>query len=216
MLDAILFTFACALGFVAAIPIGPVQIETVKRAVAGHYRAAMAVVCGSVASDILYGSVALFGVAPILEVPWVLALFSAGGAVLLWVLALHTWHKSRAPEQLHLDHPLLRRRRWGLLTGFLLGASNPPIILSWVMGVALVKRLGLATPLTLEGKLSFLAGGAAGLGGYLLLLGAAVRRARHFFEPRTLGRIYFWLAITLVVLSGWFVYGALRFVIHGH
>jgi|WetSurMetagenome_2_1015567.scaffolds.fasta_scaffold68099_2 threonine/homoserine/homoserine lactone efflux protein len=215
MIDALLFAFACALGFVAAIPIGPVQIETIKRAVAGHYRAAVAVICGSVAADLLYGCVALFGVAPALEVPWVLALFSTGGAVLLWVLAFHTWQKSKAPEDLHLDQPVLRQKRWGLLTGFLLGASNPPIILSWVMGVALAKRAGLGTPLTFGGKLSFLVGGASGLGGYLLLLGVGVRRVRHFFAPRALGRIYHWLAVTLLVLSGLFVYGAARFVAHG-
>ena len=213
--DGLLFVFACAVGFVAAIPIGPVQIETVKRAVAGHYRAAMAVVCGSVASDIMYGTIALFGVAPALDVPWVLAACSAGGAVLLWALAFYTWRKSKAPEDLHLDGSWLRRRRWGLLTGFLLGSSNPPIILSWVMGVALAKRLGLATPLTHAGKAWFVAGGALGLGGYLVLLGAAVQRVRHFFPARALGRIYRWLAVTLAALSCYFVYGATRFFVRG-
>ena len=212
MTHSILFLFACTLGFAAAIPIGPVQIEMAKRAMAGHLWAAMAVVAGSVISDILYGTVALFGVAPALEVPWVEACVSAAGALILWALAYFTWRASKAPHDLHLDESSLRRRRWALLTGFLLGSSNPPIILSWVMGVALAKRFGLATPLTHEAKAVFVAGGALGLGGYLVALGAVVHRVRHFIPTHTIGRIYKWLAVTLIVLSLYFVWGAVRFV----
>lgn len=63
----LLFLLAYGLGFVAAIPVGGSQIEMAKRATGGHLRSAVMVVVGSVSSDILYGIVALFGVAPFME-----------------------------------------------------------------------------------------------------------------------------------------------------
>jgi len=57
MKNLYLFLLAVGLGFVTAIPVG-----------------------GSVSSDIMYGVIALFGVAPFLESPWVMAVFSAVGA----------------------------------------------------------------------------------------------------------------------------------------
>lgn len=210
-----LFLFALALGLVAAVPIGPVQVEVAKRAIAGHLWAAHAVVLGSVASDIMYGSVALFGIAPFLEAPRVLATLSAVGAVTLLVLAWTTWRASKRPHELHLEASSLRRRRWGLLTGFTLGSANPPIILSWVLGVTLATRLGLATPLSYAAKVWFIAGGALGLGGYLAALAVAVHRARRFISVTAIGRVYFWLAVTLVVLSTVFLYGASAFVLRG-
>jgi threonine/homoserine/homoserine lactone efflux protein len=215
MLHLPLFLFAVALGVVAAIPIGPVQVEVAKRAIAGHLWAAHAVVLGSVTSDIVYGAVALFGMAPFLAVPRVLASLSALGAGALWVLAYATWRASRRPHELHLEQSSLGRRRWGYLTGFTLGSANPPIILSWVLGVALATRLGLASPLTHTAKLWFVAGGALGLGGYLAALAVAVHRVRHFISLRAIGRVYFWLAVTLVVLSAFFVYGAAAYVLQG-
>ena len=69
MKNLYLFLLAVGLGFVTAIPIGGSQIEAAKRAIHGHLRAAWMVVLGSVSSDIMYGAIALFGVAPFLDVP---------------------------------------------------------------------------------------------------------------------------------------------------
>jgi threonine/homoserine/homoserine lactone efflux protein len=209
----LLVLVAFGLGFVAAIPVGGSQIEVAKRAVAGHARSAAMVVLGSVSSDIVYGTVALFGIAPFLETPWVLAAFSAAGAAVLWVLAAATIRESRKPHDLNAPRPALRSGRWAYVTGFTLAFSNPQMVVSWLLGVALAKRLDLATPFPASARALFIAGGALGLGSYLGLLGAVMYRVKHFIPVAALGRVYYWLGVALLVLSVVFVYGAVRYFV---
>jgi threonine/homoserine/homoserine lactone efflux protein len=207
----LLFLLAFGLGFLAAIPVGGSQIEMAKRAVLGHLRAAGLVILGSVSSDIVYGSVALFGIAPFMDAPWVLAVFNAVGALLLWILAFLTLRESRKPPDLVLQRSSLRSGRWAYVTGFSLAFSNPQMMLSWLLAVALAKHLGIATPFPASARALFVAGGALGLGSYLSLLGAVMYRLKRHIPVAALGKVYFWLGITLLVLSVVFVVGAIRY-----
>jgi len=207
-----LFLLAVGLGFVTAIPIGGSQIEAAKRAIHGHLWAAWMVVLGSVSSDIIYGVIALFGVAPFLDVPWVMAVFSAVGAVVLWVLAYLTFRESKKPHHLRLDMNSLKSKRWAYFTGFSLAVTNPPMILTWLYGATLAKHLGLATPFTSGGKAIFIAGGALGLGAYLTGLSLVMYRLKHFIPLKVIGRVYYWLGIGLFLLSFFFVYNFIRII----
>lgn len=209
-----LFLLAIGLGFVTAIPIGGSQIEAAKRAIHGHLGAAWMVVLGSVSSDIMYGAIALFGVAPFLDIPWIMAAFSAAGAVVLWALAYWTLKESKKPHHLRLDLNSLKGKRWAYATGFTLAVTNPPMILTWLYGVTLAKHLGLATPFSAQAKAIFIAGGALGLGGYLGLLSLVMYRVKHFISLKTVGKVYYWLGIALVLLSFFFVYNFVRIVSH--
>jgi threonine/homoserine/homoserine lactone efflux protein len=211
MNDFLLVMLAAALGFAAAIPIGPCQIEMAKRAIKGQLRAAHMVVLGSVTSDVVYGTLALFGIAPMLEEPRVLAGFNAAGAAVLWALTWHTWHESKKPHDLDAQHWSIRSKRWAYLTGLSVGMSNPPIILSWLVGLTLAKHLGLADPLVTNSKLLFIGGGALGLGGYLAALAVAMHRLKHMISPQAMATVYRWLAVTLFLLSWVFVFGVVRF-----
>lgn len=206
-MNLLLFIFALGLGVVAAIPIGPVQIEAAKRAVAGHIRAALMVVLGSFMSDVGYGAIAMFGIAPVLAEPGVLATFSAAGAIILWVLAYRTWREAHSPHALNLEESTLADRRWAFVTGALLGASNPPIILSWLFGATVAHRIGLSPFASVASKGLFVAGGALGLAGYLSGMALLTQRMRHFLSSRVICRIYWWLAIALLALSLFFVHG---------
>jgi threonine/homoserine/homoserine lactone efflux protein len=210
----LLFLFSLGLGFVAAIPVGPSQIEMAKRAVAGHRRAAAMVILGSISSDAVYGAVSLFGVAPFMETRWVLATFNAAGAVVLWALGFLTLRQSRKPQGVY-EARALRSRRWAFVTGFTVAFGNPQMLLSWLLGVALAKRFGLASPFPNSDKVLFVAGGVLGLGGYLAVLGVVMYRVKRLVSPKIIGKVYFWLGIMLFVLSLYFVYGAARFFLTG-
>jgi threonine/homoserine/homoserine lactone efflux protein len=205
-----LFLFALALGFFAAIPVGGSQIEIAKRALQGHRRAAFAVTLGSISSDIIYGVIALFGLAPLLELPGVMAGFSLVGAFILWGLAYFTIRQSRRPQELRLENSVLNNKRWAYLTGFSLSISNPTMILSWLYGAALAKQLGLANHFSDGQKIIFIAGGVLGLAGYQQLLATLIQRMKHFIPANILGKIYYWLGIILFVLSIFFIYNAQR------
>lgn len=213
-MDILLFLFALLLGVVAAIPIGPCQIETVKRAVAGHLKASLLVVFGSASSDVLYGLVALYGIAPALDLPAVLAAFSAVVVLILWVLAYLTWRHADAPRKLYREPKLLRSGRWAYATGFLFGMSNPPIIASWLFGVALAKRFGVApTPFSAVAKAIFIAGAVLGAGGYLTVLALVSHRLRRSFSMKAMATVYRCLAVALLLISFYFAYGVVRFVL---
>ncbi len=212
----LLFLLAFALGFVAAIPVGGSQIEMAKRAMQGHLLAAAMVILGSVSSDVVYGCVAIFGFSSLFDTPWVLAAFNAAGAVLLWGLAVLTLRESRRPQHLIGTHPALAHGGRAYVTGFSLAFSNPQMMVSWLLGVALVKHVGVASPFPASAKALFIAGGALGLGVYLAMLGAVVHRVKHYIPLAALGRVYFWLGLALFGLSGLFVYGALRYFVFGH
>jgi threonine/homoserine/homoserine lactone efflux protein len=212
----LLFVLAYGLGFVAAIPVGGSQIEMAKRAVAGHVRSAAMVVLGSVSSDVMYGTIALFGIAPFMESRWVLASFYAAGTLVLWLFGFLTLRESRKPQDLATAHAALRSSRWAYVTGFSLAVSNPQMMLSWLLGVALAKRLDLASPFPDTAKALFILGGALGLGSYLAVLGGVMFRIKHFISAGALGRVYFWLGVTLFLLSLYFIYALVRFAVTGH
>ncbi len=213
MKEVYLFLLAAGLGFLTAIPIGGSQIEAAKRAIHGHLGTAWMVVFGSVSSDIMYGAVALFGIAPFLEVPWIMAAFSAVGALVLWVLAYITLRESKRPHSLRLDLKSLKGKRWAYTTGFTLAATNPPMILTWLYGVTLAKHLGLATPFPPPAKAIFIAGGALGLGTYLSLLSLVIYRVKHFISLKVIGKVYSALGVGLFLLSFFFVYNFIRILL---
>lgn len=208
-----LFSLAVGLGFITAIPVGGSQIEAAKRAIHGHLLAAWMVVLGSVSSDIMYGAIALFGLAPFFDIPWVIAAFSAVGAVVLWILAYITLKESKKPHDLRLNLNSLKSKHWAYLTGFSLAVSNPPMILTWLYGAALAKHLGLADPFTASLKVIFIAGGALGLGGYLGSLSAVMYRVKHFISMKAVAKVYYWLGIALFLLSFFFVYNFMRYIL---
>jgi threonine/homoserine/homoserine lactone efflux protein len=206
-----LFLLAAGLGFLTAIPVGGSQIEIAKRAIHGHLLSAEMVVIGSVSSDIIYGIISLYGLAPFLRIRWVMAAFNAAGAVVLWGLSYFTIKQSRKTPNPDLESMSLRHRRKAYLTGFSLAVTNPQMILVWLYGAVLAHHLGLANPIPPAMKAVFIAGGAIGLGGYLTVLALLMHRFKHFIPVHAMGRIYFWLGIVLAVLSLFFVFNAVRY-----
>jgi threonine/homoserine/homoserine lactone efflux protein len=214
-MDILLFLFALILGIVAAVPIGPCQIETVKRAINGHLKASQMVVLGSASSDTIYGVLALYGIAPMLELPGMLAAFEAVAVLILWALAWFTWRHADRPEELARGRLRLRSARWAYATGFVLGMSNPPIVASWLFGVALAKRLGVVpTPFSASAKAVFIAGAVLGAGAYLSALAGVTSRLRHSFSIKTVATIYRCLAVTLLLLSIYFAGGVVKYALN--
>ena len=215
-MDALLFLFALILGVAAAVPIGPCQIETVKRAIAGHLVASEMVVLGSASSDAIYGVVALYGIAPVLDMPSVLAAFEAVAVLILWAVAWFTWRHADRPEDLSRGRLHLRSRRWAYATGFVLGIGNPPIVASWLFGVALAKRLGVVpTEFTSGDKALFIAGAVLGAGAYLSAMAAVTSRLRHSFSTKMIGTIYRGLSVALLALSCYFAADLVKHLARG-
>ena len=215
MNNALLFLFSFALGFVAAIPIGGSQIEIAKRVLSRNAWAAAMVIAGSIIPNALYGMVAVFGIAPFMAIPWVLAAFNAVGAALLIALGILTLRESRKPDGIDLTHASLGDNRRAFITGFSLALGSPSMLLMWIFGVALTVRTGLVSPITESASVLFISGGSLGLASYPSLLAAVMHRHAHAIPKHALGRVYFWLGVSLLFLSLYFLYGAAAYLVTG-
>src|SRR5512135_2424284 len=94
-MDFFLFVIsAFMMGFVAAIPVGPVQIEVMKRSINGHLKSSFMVILGAFMSDMVYGAIAFYGIAPFLRERIVMAVFWLCGGIILIFLGILTVRNS--------------------------------------------------------------------------------------------------------------------------
>jgi len=210
MSPVLLFLLAFTLGLVTAIPLGGSQVEVARRALGGHLRAAVAVALGSASSDVVYGCVAFFGIAPFLSRPGVIAWFYLAGGVVLLGLAYHSFRQSGTSHHLDVIHPMLRKRRVSYVVGFVLAFSNPQMIITWLIGKSIAEQLGVVEVFTPGLSVLFVTAGGLGLMSYLVGLAFALTRLKRSIPFGVLKRVYYWLGFMLVGLSLLFLYSSAR------
>jgi len=214
-MSTFLFLFVTyALGFLTAVPIGATQIEIAKRALNNHLRSAYMVAAGSVSSDIMYGAIALFGVAPFLEDKTVVAIFGLAATVILWILAFFTFRDGKNTNMLELNHATLNNKRLAYVTGFSLAVTNPMMIVWWLIGVKIVEDLGLVSRFDANVSLMFLIAGGLGLASYLFALANILHRVKNFISNSMMKIVNNALGVVLILLSFYFLVTSLHTLLH--
>ncbi|MGC2062590.1 MAG: LysE family transporter [Thermodesulfovibrionales bacterium] len=209
----VLLSLVFLLGFLVAIPAGPIQIEVIRRSVHGHLKPSLMVILGAFLVDMLYGVVAFFGIAPFLEHPTVQAIFWFSGSMILGVLGVLTIRHSRQGHDISRPSRLLTRKRWSLLSGVSLSVTNPVMILWWLSSLNIFRDIGLVPVFTPAIALAYLFAGSLGLASYLLLLSLILHRAKSFISSRRVRQINTTLGVFLLLLSGYFfVHAILVFI----
>ncbi len=199
---------AFIMGFVAAVPVGATQLEIARRSINGYLSSALVVVAGALMSDIMYGAIALFGIATFLQDPKVVAVFEAVSAVMCTALGIWAIHESRHSE--NADRParqLLRQHHTAVATGFGLAVMNPLMIMWWLFGARVLKDFGVFRQYDTSSLLVFLLAGSLGIASYSSLLAIVVYRVKTFCTERTIRRVS---SACGVVLIGLAVYFAVR------
>jgi threonine/homoserine/homoserine lactone efflux protein len=209
------------LGFLAAIPIGASQIEVARRALGGFLASALVVVAGSISSDFMYGAIALYGLAPILQQPVVEAIFWLVNAAVILVFAIIMLRESKSGSNPKMGLDSLRgedqkaaissqptrlaNRRIAYFTGFSLAFTNPMMIAWWLLAARLLKDVGISMELTNTSRLFFLAAGCLGIGSYLSLLAITIHRRHKSFSQPHVRSITRWFGIAMIVFAIYFV-----------
>ncbi len=209
------------LGFLAAIPIGASQIEVARRSLGGFLAAALMVVLGSISSDFMYGAIALYGLAPILQQPIVEAIFWLVNAAVILVFAIIMLRESNSGSKskmgLNSSHDeakigdissqpsRLANRRIAYFTGFSLAFTNPMMIAWWLLAARLLKDVGISMELTTTSRLFFLVAGCLGIGSYLSLLAITIHRRHKSFSQVHVQSITRWFGIAMIVFALYFV-----------
>ena len=210
-MDTILFlVITYVMGFLTAIPIGATQIEIAKRSLNNHRRAAYMVAAGSVSSDLMYGFIALFGVAPFLRNKTVIAVFGLAATAILWLLAFFTFRYGAKKNMLELTHTSIKSKKLSFVTGFSLAATNPMMIFWWLIGMKIIKDLNLVSDFTSNINLLFLFAGGLGLATYLFTLTNILHWAKKFISNEMMKKVNVGLGFILILLSFYFLFSSLR------
>ena len=204
----LLITFI--MGFFTAIPIGATQIEIAKRSLNSHLRAAYMVALGSVSSDVMYGFIALFGVAPFLKEKIVVAVFGLVATAILWLLAFFTFRDGAKANMMELSHSSLKSKRLSYVTGFSLAVTNPMMIVWWLIGVRIIKDFALVTDFSTKISVMFLITGGLGLASYLFTLANMLHWAKKFISNEIMKKVNYGLGVVLVLLSFYFLINSLH------
>ncbi len=206
----LLLLLAFIMGFIAAIPVGATQIEIAKRSLNDHRRAAFMVVIGSVCSDVMYGFIALFGIAPFLKSRVVIAVFGLAATLILLALAFLTFRDGKKSGMSEMNQSVLKSNKLSFITGFSLAITNPMMIFWWLIGTRIIKDLGLVSDFDTNASLLFLIAGGLGIASYLSTLTNILHWAKKFISNKISKKVNYGLGITLVLLSFYFLFSSLR------
>lgn len=203
------------MGFLAAIPVGATQIEIAKRIIHGYTFSAMMIVAGAVISDFTYGVIALFGIAPFLESPQSIAIFSVINSIILIVLGIITLHQSGAKLNLNLNSKeVLTKRKVAFITGFLLAVTNPLMIYWWLLGSHILGSVYGIEKYSTFNIFLFLISGTLGIGSYPMTILFGIHMTKRFFSESGIRKTTFIFGIALFGLAAYFLYQALKYFIN--
>jgi len=211
----VFITAAYFTGVLAAVPAGPVQIEVIRRAINGHLRSSLMVVIGALIADIAYGMVAFFGIAPFLEEDRVRVFFNIGGALILIFLGFSIIRQNSAKQTFNHESRFLKGKRWGLIGGFSLSATNPMMILWWLIGARIFRDIHLVDDFSPDVAITFLAAGGFGLASYLVSLSLFLYWAKHFISMNTVKRMNLVSGLILLFIAAYFIYSSFRYFLNG-
>lgn len=206
---------AFILGFLAAIPTGPVQIEVVRRSVNGYLKPSFMVILGAFLVDALYGIIAFFSIAPFLEEKRVMVVFWLIGGIILIVLGTLTIRHSMSRVTVDYSAGHLTKKRWALLGGVSLSATNPMMILWWLTASRIIRDIGMINNFTHSTALIFLAAGSLGLAAYLTILSLFVNWAKRFIDEDKMRKVNMVFGIFLILIAVYFISASARYFLNG-
>ena len=202
---------AFLMGFVAAIPVGPVQIEVMKRSINGHLKSSFMVILGAFLSDIAYGAIAFYGIAPFLRERMVMAVFWLCGGIILIVLGVLTVRNSLRAHVFDPNSKHLKKKRWAFIGGLSLSGTNPMMVLWWLLAARLFLDVGLIHEFTAEVAASFLIAGGIGLASYLAVLSLVLYWAKRYISESKIRHINLGFGIVLLFIAGYFIFTSLQY-----
>jgi len=163
------------------------------------------VVLGSVCSDVMYGFIAMFGVAPFLQNKIVVAVFGLAATLILWILAFLTFKDGKDPELNALNSNTLKNKNLSFIIGFSLAVTNPMMIIWWLIGDKFILEFGLVPAFNTNTILIYLITGGLGIFSYLFTLANILHRTKKIISTEMMKKVNFRLGIVLVLLSFYFL-----------
>lgn len=200
-------------GVALAAPIGPINIEIVRRSLERGFWPGWMLGLGALTVDGAYALLAVTGFAQfaIHRGPRI-ALYLAGGLMLAW-MGWVSLREARRPPHVESPPTTLRRGR-SYLIGMAMAALNPMGIVYWLtVGAGLaanaVQRVGR------EGAPVMVAGVMLGILCWVTFLASVAHVSRAWVTGRKIGYVSGASGLVLIGFGAWFVVNAIRTIISG-
>jgi chemosensory pili system protein ChpE len=163
-------------------PPGPVMMETIRRGLPGGFGPALRVQLGSIIGDVMWCSLALLGLSPLAQVPWVRAVLSVAGVGLLLYLGVlgvrDAFSLSAMPTP--METPGLQRGAFR--SGLAISMANPLAVGYWLsVGGALVAAGVVGA--TVVQTATFVTGFISGTFACAFAMALAVRWGKQIMTP---------------------------------
>jgi threonine/homoserine/homoserine lactone efflux protein len=198
---------AAAVGFIVAVPFGPVNLEIIRRVLNHETKPAIIFGMGAATADGLWPLIGFIGIAPFLEINWVAALFWAIATTLIAYLGISAIRQGR--DIPHKENVIKKdmRRRVSFLMGFSLVLSNPMNLVVWITTLGVFHKEGLLPAPSLFSALLLWFSVMAGATSLFALVIFIVRRYKHFITDTPIEkRINMIFGPILLAISLYFAY----------
>ncbi|WP_369900294.1 LysE family transporter [Bacillus manliponensis] len=200
------------LGVSLAAPVGPINIEMIKRGVQKGFWHAWIVGIGGMSADILFMLLIYFGLSSMFMYTYVQAVMYCFGFFLLFYLGFQNVKQGISKEDMEYKKEEIGGLRHSYMTGFLIAISNPLNLVFW-FGVYGSTLSSLLTKVSQTEALLYSFCIVVGIILWNLNIAFSVHFGRTLFRPKVLSYITAGAGVILVAYSIHFAYKALQLFI---
>ena len=191
---------------------GPVTFLVFRNALLGKYGKSFSLIFGSAIMEMIYCSIALIFIGAILSHSARIKVFSEIVSIIIFLVIGIYLYKTKPARKVvvEVEQVSMQEKTESFLTGFILTALNPTIILTWSAVVAALLSLNvLKISNYFDVVLFTLSAGLGTITGTLFMI-FIVHRFRINFSPKVIGTVLKLSGIVLVALSFYFSFDFLR------
>ena len=207
MIPLLPFFSGIALGAAYCAPVGPVNLEIVRRGLTIGFLAAFLVALGAVIGDAFWAAVGILGSSLLTELLLLRTGIGVVGVAILLYLSWGAFRASRQDPDYHLSDP--PRKRTGFAVGVALSMANPFAVLTWLWASSAMASFGLDRNHEIA-RIAFFAGLVMGAIAYGLALAGIVAWSRRFVSGHVLRKINFGAAVSLFALAVFLAFRILK------
>lgn len=192
------FILGLLLGWGAAIPIGPMNLEMIRRNLNHGAMIGFSLGLGACLADVTYLVFLSMSAFAILRYPIVMVIVSILGALILFYFGLATL-KQKPPSELDKIKVRSPKQHWvTLLQGYVLTLVNPYTILFWASVSAQVAILSQGLR---ESAIALGLGVLMATVSWVVLLNTVVHQIRHKLSKQTIHRLNYFGASLLILFA---------------
>jgi threonine/homoserine/homoserine lactone efflux protein len=199
--------YGMGIGVALAAPVGPINIEMIRRGIRNGPFTGWLVGAGALTADTIFAAIIVSGLTPLADRPALRAPLFAAGAVMLGYVGFTSLRSAVRQESMGTNPA--RGSSHAYLTGFLMAALNPMGIVYWLsVGSALVAEA--VSKVGKSGSPLLIGGVFLGILSWVSFVAVLVRAGRRFVTGRVMQWISGFGGAVLLGFAVWFGIQALR------